>query len=830
MNSTILRKMHTYFIAPCRGLPLALFFTACLTAAHQKASAQLQFSAPAVYQNGSTPVDVTAADFNGDSKPDLATANYQEGGPICLFLNQGNGTLGSRIVIAYIGGANSIVSGDFNKDGKTDIGVANGNIFIFLGNGNGTFQPSIFINADSDYITAADLNNDGYTDIATADYSSVSIFLANTNGSGNLVKYATLPFSSSPRDIAIADFNGDGKPDLATPIYSSNLVAVLLNTGGANFASAVTYPIGSNTILIETNDFNGDNKPDIVTAGLAFKVSVLLNNGDGTFGAASIISTRSYILSTADYNLDGKQDIATGGTNFTMLLGKGDGTFTNGGIVGSGTSGDGQAPSPDLNSDGKPDLITLNPDGGQLSVVFNTSMPDADSDGVPDSQDNCPSTANADQLNTDSDGQGDACDADDDGDGDPDATDCAPLNPAIGRNATEICNGIDDNCNGQIDEGVQTTYYADADGDGFGNAAVTTQACTASDGYVTDNTDCNDEDASVHQPQPYYVDADRDGYGSGTTALLCSSTAPDGFSTNNLDCDDGDATTNPATVWVPDADGDGYYTSDPVTQCASPGAGYVKKGAQVAGDCDDSKASVYPGAVEVCGNGVDDNCNGQKDEGCTNITVTIVPSFTIEGDNGKRPMFFIVALNKKAPGNVSVKYKTGDGSAKAGSDYQKVEGTVSFSKGQWYKLITVNVYGDKKEEEAEKFGVELHSPVNVKINGTGKAIGTILDDDGRYCNTITSAAGKVKEVPEVAGLRMTAYPNPSTGSFTVQVGSGKSSDKIMLRITDVVGRTIEVRSLGAGSTLRLGNTFRPGVYYIEAVQGREKVTLKLVKQ
>ena len=76
--------------------------------------------------------------------------------------------------------------------------------------------------------------------------------------------------------------------------------------------------------------------------------------------------------------------------------------------------------------------------------------------------------------------------------------DCNDNNASINPNATEICNGVDDNCNGEIDEGVKQTFYRDADNDGYGNATNTTQACTAPAGYTTDDTDCNDNNASIH--------------------------------------------------------------------------------------------------------------------------------------------------------------------------------------------------------------------------------------------------------------------------------------------------------------------------------------------
>src|SRR6185295_2743344 len=79
-----------------------------------------------------------------------------------------------------------------------------------------------------------------------------------------------------------------------------------------------------------------------------------------------------------------------------------------------------------------------------------------------------------------------------------DNTDCDDSHAAVNPGATEVCNGVDDDCDASVDEGVQTTFYADADGDTYGDASSTTLACTVPSGYVSDNTDCEDNDASVN--------------------------------------------------------------------------------------------------------------------------------------------------------------------------------------------------------------------------------------------------------------------------------------------------------------------------------------------
>ncbi len=214
-----------------------------------------------------------------------------------------------------------------------------------------------------------------------------------------------------------------------------------------------------------------------------------------------------------------------------------------------------------------------------------------------------------------------------------DATDCNDTDATAYPGAAEVCDEVDNNCDGTVDEGVTETYYGDVDDDGWGDALSAIQACAEPSGYTDRAGDCDDNAASVNPNSweicdgidndcdasvdeygalggsSYYQDSDGDGFGDplvGTSA--CS--APSGFVTDNTDCDDASIEVNPGAIEVCDGiDNDCDDSTDTVDDDAD---GYLAA-ACGGGDCDDADAAVNPGMTEVWYDGTDADCGGDDD-------------------------------------------------------------------------------------------------------------------------------------------------------------------------------------------------------------------------
>jgi hypothetical protein len=240
-----------------------------------------------------------------------------------------------------------------------------------------------------------------------------------------------------------------------------------------------------------------------------------------------------------------------------------------------------------------------------------------------------------------------------------DSTDCDDDNNTVYPGAVEICDGLDGDCDGTVDEGVMITWYADADGDGYGDAGASSEACSRPGGYVSSDTDCDDGDAAVSpgstelcngvdddcdgrvdeddaaDADRWYIDADGDGYGSSSyTTNACSQ--PSGYVADSTDCDDFDGDVHPSateicdgvdddcdglvddddgsvtglSTWYLDADADGWGDAGSSLDACEAPSGYAAD----SGDCDDGDDAIHPDAAEVC-DGVDNDCDGYTDTG-----------------------------------------------------------------------------------------------------------------------------------------------------------------------------------------------------------------------
>ena len=289
-------------------------------------------------------------------------------------------------------------------------------------------------------------------------------------------------------------------------------------------------------------------------------------------------------------------------------------------------------------------------------------------------------------------------------------------------------------------------YYADKDGDGYGDAGDSVLACGLRGGWVANKSDCNDNDASIHP---------------GATELCGNGTD-----------DDCDGQVDEA-CGSPDNDGDGYTTTQ--------------------GDCNDNNASVHPGAAEACGNGIDDNCNGSIDENCMDgmpvLQVKTHPAK--EGDAGFTTVDVEVKLNQPAALPVSINYSTSNANATAGLDYVQANGILSIPTGAVKGTIQIKIIGDLLREDNETFWINFTNPVNVLLPDDPRSRIMIIDDDK---GKPTSASPNKDAITEVSSFKIPTVAKRNTVWMIPQIGNYENEVLIVNVQGQVVNKFINYKN------------------------------------
>jgi putative cell wall-binding protein len=337
---------------------------------------------------GLAPLAVDMADMNNDGEIDMVTGDT-DGSTISVMLNTGSLTFAAPVSYSDSTDTWGMFIDDINTDGLNDVVSTsqNGNVMsVYIGDGTGELYGGKSYEAGNGEVGTAsgDFNQDGDIDFAIGNSfdDTISIFIGD--GAGGFALLGTEPAGDFPQALVSGDLDGVNGPDLVVVNGFTNLVQVLIGDGTGGFAAPVGYTVGGVALPDPRNlalgDLDGVNGLDLAVVSTAStgRLTIRLNNGDGTFGAPTVYTglggPTSVVIGNAD-NLSGP-DVIVGdafSSVFRVMLNTGAGVlgpavaYASGGTAPQVTGGD-------WNADGLIDVAVFNEISENAGISLNTGL------------------------------------------------------------------------------------------------------------------------------------------------------------------------------------------------------------------------------------------------------------------------------------------------------------------------------------------------------------------------------------------------------------------------------------------------------------------------
>jgi hypothetical protein len=348
---------------------------------------------------GTAPGSVTIADFNGDGKLDIATANEQSNDTSVL-LGDGKGNFSPTPGSPFPAGhrPNDIVAADFNHDGHIDLAFANHEtqyLTVLLGDGHGVFAPAphspvaVVVKPHPHGIAAGDFNGDGNVDLVTDSWAENRLELLPGDGKGDFAtpgSYVAVGKHPYQR-IRVADLNHDGHADIVSPNLDGDNVTILLGDGKGGFENSPgsPFPCGNSPFNVAIADVNADGIADLAIVNSPSSTSdrsgqdgltILIGDGNGGFatkpGSPFATGRQPNMVAIGDIDANGVADVVVSNPDsdsiviFTMHPGD---SVTPGSTLSVPGHPKGLAVR-DLNGDGKADIVVTNSAANTVTVIL----------------------------------------------------------------------------------------------------------------------------------------------------------------------------------------------------------------------------------------------------------------------------------------------------------------------------------------------------------------------------------------------------------------------------------------------------------------------------